>query len=1115
MAILLYDNDLNLITTFKGDEIITNKINQELNNLDQMTVEVDLSKDNFELASASNIKGGYLATSFRGRDVIYRIFTSTVNSDENSIEFIANNLGYDDFGGFYKSYTYENKQLSEILTNVLSGTGWSFDISGVKNRTKVSSEKFDNEKLIDIIQTLSKFYKCDFKFEVIISEGIITDKRLVMATRLGKDDKQNRFVYDIDMTSIEMVEDYKDMISKGIGRGRKLQDADGNDLGYVNFSDLTLNATTDIPLHTSKNQDYLISDVAYDIKKLSNGGHRTKIYDFDTDDPQELLELTIDSMLEDSRPKTTFKMSTAYINVEKLLNVGDTVYIIRNDINLYYTSRIISITYDLLDKYNDVCEVGDVIYKSKAKRIKELEQKTNTKPDIGTTITKGRPYPMADDSWFTYELINWEQVDENGQNTTIKVAGITGYTQYGIAQITGGAISEWKGFEFPSSVDINDETYDIKVIKSLGGNSAVNSVMSSKVIYIPLSIKRIDSLETRRLLLSFENSTLPDNPTNEDIIYLGDRNNSMFTYSFNNFNVIKCVNFPDHAKGYINISQNDFGVTYNPRGMQNGLSMTNSRARGDESNLDDYYYYTTISQEDNTVKLNSLGDLALIDLYKNNYNLVIPATFESTNLSGEKQIYNIKQLGHRSLATINELKSVDCGSIDYIDSYTCYNLKNLTSFSSNVPIKFIGERAFQECSNLYTFGIKGSYSASDFVMAKSIGLRAFRNCSKLNIRPSNYASDDFNVILGNYKNESLGNVLTSIGEASLENVPTQSINNLLKIAYRLTDIGKYAFVGSNDMLDLSNCLSYITVRQETFANGYITTLKLPKLALKKYFLDNGISSIAPVLTIENSGINNLSGTTYLNLEDVTKVNNQGIRSTQLSVKPINSTNYPKEFTYNFESLDGLFKTNVLTVEISKDINISIGNLNNCKVNLKFIAPEDSVVNFKNIIVGSAILQSDIVFVNGLNMQFRNSNSLFDNGPFQNLDFNGFGIQTLGSVGGLNFSHFMFRNAKNITFGAGADLFKGLETIPERIFENTTLAYVDLSQLSDLKLIRYAAFSNCKNLTNANSNLVTPNPITFDNYSFRAIGITAGVQVRAGSKVEREAFLFSKDKVTFV
>lgn len=1112
MAILLYDNDLNLITTFKGDEIITNKINQELNNLDQMTVEVDLSKDNFELASASNIKGGYLATSFRGRDVIYRIFTSTVNSDENSIEFIANNLGYDDFGGFYKSYTYENKQLSEILTNVLSGTGWSFDISGVKNRTKVSSEKFDNEKLIDIIQTLSKFYKCDFKFEVIISEGTITNKRLVMSTRLGRDDKQNRFVYDIDMTSIEMVEDYKDMISKGIGRGRKLQDVDGNDLGYVNFSDLTFKATADIPLYTNKNQDFLISDVAYKIKKLSNGGHRTKIYDFDTDDPQELLELTIDSMLEDSRPKTTFKMSTAYINVDKLLNVGDTVYIIRNDINLYYTSRIISITYDLLDKYNDVCEVGDVIYKSKAKRIKELEQKTETKPDIGTTITKGRPYPMADDSWFTYTLVDWEQVDENGQNTTIKVAGITGYTQYGIAQITGGAISEWKGFEFPSSVDINGETYDIKVIKSLGGNSAVNSVMASKVIYIPLSIKYIDSLETRRLLLSFENSTIPDESTNDDILRLHDDH---FLYSFNNYNVIKCVNFPDHASGYINISQRDFGVTYNPRGMKNGLAMKNSRARGDESNLDDYYYYTTISQEDNTVKLNSLGDLALIDLYKNNYNLVIPATFESTNLSGEKEVYNIKQLGYYSLATINDLKSVDCGAIEYIDSYTCSNLKNLTSFSSDVPIKFIGERAFQECSSLYSFGMKNSYSASDFVMATSIEFRAFKNCTQLNIRPSNYASDDFNVILGNYKNESLGNVLTTLGEASFENVPTQSINNLLKVAYRLTDIGKFAFLGSRDILDLSNCLSYISVKQETFSQRYITTLKLPKLALKKYFLDNGISSIAPVLTIEYLGIYDISGTTYLNLEDVTKINDRGIRATQLSVKPINSTNYPKEFTYNFVSLDGLFKTNKVEIEISKDINISIGNLNNCKVNLTFIAPEDSVVNFSNIIIGSAILQSDIVFVNGLNMRFRSVNSLSVSGPFQDLDFNGFGIQTLGSVGGLNFSHFMFRNAKNITFGAGADLFKGLETIPERIFENTTLAYVDLSQLSDLKLIMYAAFSNCKNLTNANSNLVTPNPITFDNYSFRAIGITAGVQVRAGSEIRNETFLFSKDKVTFV
>lgn len=1111
MAVFLYDNDLELITTFKGDEIITNTINQELNSLDQMTVEVDLSKSNFELASANNIKGGYLATSFRGRDVIYRIFTSTVNSDENTIEFIANNLGYDDFGGFYKSYTYENKQLSDILSNLLTGTGWSFEISGVKNRTKVSSEEFDNEKLIDIIQTLATFYKCDFKFEVVISEGIITSKRLIMSTRLGKDDKQNRFVYDVDMTSIEMVEDYKDMISKGIGRGKKLQDENGKDLGYINFSNLTLNSTPEIPLHTSRNQDYLISDVAYAIKKLSNGGHRTKIYDFDTESPQELLELTIDSMLEDSRPKTTFKMSTAYINVEKLLNVGDTVYIVRNDINLYYTSRITSITYDLLDKYNDVCEVGDVIYKSKAKRIKELEQKTKTKVNRGTTTTKGRPYPMAEATWFTYNIIDWAQVDENGQNTTKKVAMISGFTTYGINQITGGEIKDWEGFEFPSSAEVNGVNYDIKGIDSLNGNTEINNILNSKVMYIPVAFKRIKSLNTSRLMLFFENSSLPDNPTNDDKI---DLNDSGFMYSLGGFNTIKVINFPDHAVGRINIAQNNFGAVYNPKGMTKSLSMTNTRARGEsESNLDDYYYYSSVTSEENAIEINSLGNYALIDLYKNGYNLVIPSTFESENLSGEKQTYNIKRLGNSAFITVTELKSIECGAVEYIEAYACANLSNLTAFASSVPIKTINSNAFQNCSSLSNFGRKGSYSASDFVTVATIGSRAFSNCSQLSINPSNYASDDFNVILGNYKNESLNNVLTTIQDRAFENVPSQSINNLLKIAYRLATIGAYAFTGSQAIIDLSNCVSYSNVIANTFSGGFISTLKLPKLALKKYFSNNAVVSISPVLTINQDGIN-LSGITNLNLEDVTNVKNRGIRS-QIAVIPINATNYPKEFIYNFESLEGVFTTNGVVIELSKDTNISIGNLNNCVVDLTLIAPDDSNVSFTNLYTGSAILSSPLKIVNGQNMSFSGTTSVLRGSTFSGLNFNGHGILLSGSKPGIKLVAGLFYNTTNNGFDVNGALLQGNTTIPNMCFRKSKINSVQLGSATELALIDEIAFLDCTQLNNSNSSLISPNGITIRVGAFRNTGFLGGTTLRVGSSVVAGAFDFDNQYIEYI
>lgn len=162
----------------------------------------------------------------------------------------------------------------------------------------------------------------------------------------------------------------------GLGNSEIVSVPEANDdrrNGYSrkkNFKDLVWTKPQN-PLNKPKGIPYLeLAELTEKYGIKSDTGMRPRIgkVDFDTDDPNELIQMTYDYLIANAHPKVTFSTTTAYLKGE----IGDTVRVVRPDMNIDYETRIFDIKRERLS--NEVIEIklGDQI--SQSDGLKELQQ---------------------------------------------------------------------------------------------------------------------------------------------------------------------------------------------------------------------------------------------------------------------------------------------------------------------------------------------------------------------------------------------------------------------------------------------------------------------------------------------------------------------------------------------------------------------------------------------------------------------------------------------------------------------------------------------------------------------------------------------------------------------
>ncbi|MFS8986344.1 phage tail spike protein [Streptococcus gordonii] len=277
-----------------------------------------------------------------------------------------------------KSYVEDSRitQVTAVQATeyLLQNTNWQLRY---KPETEQKNLTFYFLSVFDGLLRVCDKFNLEMQFFVEISYNKIGARYIDLKKRIG-DRTGQRVTYGHNALKIikeeERAEFYTAVI--GLGNSEIVSVPEANDdrrNGYSrkkNFKDLVWTKPQN-PLNKAKGVPYLeLAELTEKYGIKSDTGMRPRIgkVDFDTDDPNELIQMTYDYLIANAHPKVTFSTTTAYLKGE----IGDTVRVVRPDMNIDYETRIFEIKREKLS--NEVIEIklGDQINQSDG--LKELQQ---------------------------------------------------------------------------------------------------------------------------------------------------------------------------------------------------------------------------------------------------------------------------------------------------------------------------------------------------------------------------------------------------------------------------------------------------------------------------------------------------------------------------------------------------------------------------------------------------------------------------------------------------------------------------------------------------------------------------------------------------------------------
>lgn len=277
-----------------------------------------------------------------------------------------------------KSYVEDSRitQVTAVQATeyLLQNTNWQLRY---KPETEQKNLTFYFLSVFDGLLRVCDKFNLEMQFFVEISYNKIGARYIDLKKRIG-DRTGQRVTYGHNALKIikeeERAEFYTAVI--GLGNSEIVSVPEANDdrrNGYSrkkNFKDLVWTKPQN-PLNKPKGVPYLeLAELTEKYGIKSDTGMRPRIgkVDFDTDDPNELIQMTYDYLIANAHPKVTFSTTTAYLKGE----IGDTVRVVRPDMNIDYETRIFDIKREKLSGEVIEIKLGDQI--SQSDGMKELQQ---------------------------------------------------------------------------------------------------------------------------------------------------------------------------------------------------------------------------------------------------------------------------------------------------------------------------------------------------------------------------------------------------------------------------------------------------------------------------------------------------------------------------------------------------------------------------------------------------------------------------------------------------------------------------------------------------------------------------------------------------------------------
>lgn len=390
MIMYLLDKQQNIIQAI-SDGIIEAKLTEEINTADKLSFSLVQNK-----RLASSIYFVCIPATRGSAFLMFKIISESVKDDR--IEYTCIESAYDEL----KSYAYikdvrpQDKTASEMLQIALAGTRWEV---GYSEETVRKQTNFYYISTLEAIQKVVELFKIELTFTVVIDPitNRIVRRQVNLYSQQGERTGK-RFEYGSNLLSVTREESSEDLVTALVGRGKGEQLDDGDPDtpdGYgrrIMFTDVIWSKANGNPTDKPAGQDYVEDKEATKLYGFDDGKPRIGIAVFeDIEDVNQLINATWAALQVAKRPKVSFKASALDIGD---LGLGDTVAIIRHELNIEYFTRVYKVEHDLLDKNNNVIELGDDFSEKSLTNyvasVKEAQEETSRVANIALTSANGK-----------------------------------------------------------------------------------------------------------------------------------------------------------------------------------------------------------------------------------------------------------------------------------------------------------------------------------------------------------------------------------------------------------------------------------------------------------------------------------------------------------------------------------------------------------------------------------------------------------------------------------------------------------------------------------------------------------------------------------------------------
>lgn len=390
MIMYLLDKQQNIIQAI-SDGIIEAKMTEEINTADKLSFSLVQNK-----RLANSIYFVCIPANRGDAFLMFKIISESVKDDR--IEYTCIESAYDEL----KSYAYikdvrpQDKTASEMLRIALNGTRWEV---GYSEETVCKRTNFYYISTLEAIQKVVELFKVELTFTVVIDPitNRIVRRQVNLYSQQGERTGK-RFEYGSNLLSVTREESSEDLVTALVGRGKGEQLDDGDPDtpdGYgrrIMFTDVVWSKANGHPTDKPAGQDYVEDKEATKLYGFDDGKPRIGIAVFeDIEDVNQLINATWAALQVAKRPKVSFKASALDIGD---LGLGDTVAIIRHELNIEYFTRVYKVEHDLLDKNNNVIELGDDFSEKSLTNyvasVKEAQEETSRVANIALTSANGK-----------------------------------------------------------------------------------------------------------------------------------------------------------------------------------------------------------------------------------------------------------------------------------------------------------------------------------------------------------------------------------------------------------------------------------------------------------------------------------------------------------------------------------------------------------------------------------------------------------------------------------------------------------------------------------------------------------------------------------------------------